>query len=104
MTRLRIVALDDTVVFPGMPISLPVDVGEDDKVLLVPRHGNSYGSVGVVAEVSERKRVAGRGLAASMTALHRGVPGAAPQAGDRNVYAVSSPWPSPASGRRCGRI
>ena len=77
MTRLRIVALDDTVVFPGMPISLPVDVGEDDKVLLVPRHGNSYGSVGVVAEVSERMRVAGRGLAASMTALHRGVPGAA---------------------------
>ena len=74
MTRLRIVALDDTVVFPGMPISLPVDVGEDDKVLLVPRHGNSYGSVGVVAEVSERMRVAGRGLAASMTALHRGVP------------------------------
>jgi ATP-dependent Lon protease len=77
MTRLRIVALDDTVVFPGMPISLPVDVGEDDKVLLVPRHRNSYGSVGVVAEVSERMRVAGRGLAASMTALHRGVPGAA---------------------------
>jgi len=77
MTRLRIVALDDTVVFPGMPVSLPVDVGEDGKVLLVPRHGNSYGSVGVVAEVSERMRVAGRGLAASMTALHRGVPGAA---------------------------
>ena len=77
MTRLRIVALDDTVVFPGMPITLPVDVGEDDKVLLVPRHGNTYGSVGVVAEVSERMRVAGRGLAASMTALHRGVPGAA---------------------------
>jgi ATP-dependent Lon protease len=77
MTRLRIVALDDTVVFPGMPITLPVDVGQDDKVLLVPRHGNSYGSVGVVAEVSERMRLAGRGLAASMTALHRGVPGAA---------------------------
>jgi ATP-dependent Lon protease len=77
MTRLRIVPLDDTVAFPGMPITLPVDVGEDDKVLLVPRHRNSYGSVGVVAEVSERMRVAGRGLAASMTALHRGVPGAA---------------------------
>jgi ATP-dependent Lon protease len=77
MNRLRIVALDDTVVFPGMPITLPVDVGQDDKVLLVPRHGHTYGSVGVVAEVSERMRLAGRGLAASMTALHRGVPGAA---------------------------
>ena len=77
MTRLRIVALDDTVVFPGMPITLPVDVGQDDKVLLVPRHGHTYGSVGVVAEVSERMRLAGRGLAASLTALHRGVPGKA---------------------------
>jgi ATP-dependent Lon protease len=77
MTRLRIVALDDTVLFPGMPITLPVDVGEDSKVLLVPRHGNSYGSVGVVAEVTEHVRVAGHRLAASMTALHRGVPGAA---------------------------
>jgi len=51
MTRLRIVSLDDTVVFPGMPITLPVDVGRDDRVLLVPRHANTYASVGVVAEV-----------------------------------------------------
>ncbi len=77
MTRLRIVALDETVVFPGMPITLPVDVGQDDKVLLVPRHGHTYGSVGVVAEVSERVRLAGRGFAASLTALYRGIPGAA---------------------------
>ncbi len=77
MSRLRIVALDDTVVFPGMPITLPVDVGRDDRVLLVPRHANSYGSVGVVAEVSDRVRLAGRGVAATLTALHRGIPGAA---------------------------
>jgi len=77
MTRLRIVSLDDTVVFPGMPITLPVDVGRDDRVLLVPRHTNTYASVGVVAEVSDRVRLAGRGVAATLTALHRGVPGAA---------------------------
>ena len=77
MTRLRIVSLDDTVVFPGMPITLPVDVGRDDRVLLVPRHANTYASVGVVAEVSDRVRLAGRGVAATLTALHRGVPGAA---------------------------
>ena len=46
MTRLRIVALDDTVVFPGMPVTLPVDVGQDDKVLLVPRHGHTYAERG----------------------------------------------------------
>src|SRR5258706_4404374 len=77
MNRLRIVPLDDAVVFPGMPVTLPVDVGPDERVLLVPRHGNTYASVGVVAEVSERMRRAGRGLAVSLTALHRGIPGAA---------------------------
>src|SRR6266550_3742097 len=77
MNRLRIVPLDDAVVFPGMPITLPVDVGRDEQVLLVPRSDNTYASVGVVAEVSERMRLAGRGLAVSLTALHRGIPGAA---------------------------
>ena len=37
MNRLRIIPLDDTVVFPGMPVTLPVDVGSDDRVLLVPK-------------------------------------------------------------------
>jgi len=77
MNRLRIVPLDDAVVFPGMPATLSVDVGRDEQVLVVPRHGNTYASVGVVADVSERMRLAGRGLAVSLTALHRGIPGAA---------------------------
>jgi ATP-dependent Lon protease len=77
MSRLRIVPLDDTVAFPGMPITLPVDVGTDDRVLLVPRQQNTYASVGVVAEVSERVRLAGHGLAVSLTALHRAIPGSA---------------------------
>jgi ATP-dependent Lon protease len=77
MNRLRIFPLDDSVVFPGMPVTLPVDVGSDERVLLVPRHDNTYASVGVVAEVSERVRLAGRGLAVSLIALHRATPGAA---------------------------
>jgi ATP-dependent Lon protease len=77
MNRLRIIPLDETVVFPGMPVTLPVDVGSDARVLLVPRRDNTYASVGVVAEVSERVRVAGRGLAVSLMALHRAAPGAA---------------------------
>ena len=62
MNRLRIIPLDDTVVFPGMPVTLPVDVGGDERVLLVPRQ-DAYAKVGVVAEVSERVRMAGRGFA-----------------------------------------
>src|SRR5438034_120957 len=43
MNRLRIIPLDDTVVFPGMPVTLPVDVGSDDRVLLVPRRADTAG-------------------------------------------------------------
>jgi len=77
MHRLRIIPLDDTVVFPGMPLTLPVDVGSDERVLLVPRHDGVYANVGVVAEVADRVRVAGRGVAVSLMPLHRAVPGAA---------------------------
>ena len=77
MKRLRIIPLDDTVVFPGMTVTLPVDVGSDDRVLLVPRRDETYANVGVVADVAERVRLAGRGLAVSMTGLHRAVPGGA---------------------------
>jgi ATP-dependent Lon protease len=77
MKRLRIIPLDDTVVFPGMPVTLTVDVGSDAQVLLVPRHDHAYARVGVVAEVAERVRVAGHGLAVALTPLHRAIPGAA---------------------------
>src|SRR5712671_1424947 len=77
MNRLRIIPLDETVVFPGMPVSLPVDVGADDRVLLVPRQDQTYAKVGVVAEVSERMRLAGRGLAVSLMGLHRATLGGA---------------------------
>ena len=77
MNRLRIIPLDEMVVFPGMPVTLPVDVGSDARVLLVPRRDNTYTNVGVVADVSERVRLAGRGLAVSLMALHRATPGAA---------------------------
>jgi ATP-dependent Lon protease len=77
MERLRLIGLDDTVVFPSMTVTLPVDVGNDRRVFLVPRHGNDYAPVGVVAEVAEQVRLPGGGKAAVLTGLHRGVAGAA---------------------------
>jgi ATP-dependent Lon protease len=77
MNRLRIIPLDDTVVFPGMAVTLTADVGSDARVLLVPRQDNTYATVGVEAEVAERVRVPGRGVAVSVMPLHRAVPGAA---------------------------
>src|SRR5438067_96639 len=100
MKRLRIIPLDDTVVFPGMPVTLSVDVGGDDRVLLVPRQQNTYARVGVVAEVSERVRIAGRGLAVSLMALHRAIPGgaAADEDGVLRVDFDSRPDETPATG------
>ena len=76
MGPLKLIPLDDVVVFPGMPVQLPVDPGGETRVLLVPRHGNGYAKVGVVAEVSSTGRRRNRGVA-SLVALHRAVPGAA---------------------------
>src|SRR5215475_681772 len=75
MANLRLVPLDDVVVFPGMPVTVSFDLGSDERVLLIPRRHNVFSKVGIVAEVdkSARRR---RGTA-TLLALHRGVPGAA---------------------------
>src|SRR5438093_303999 len=80
LSTLLLVPLEDTVVFPHMTVTLPVDVGEEDQVLLVPMHENNYASVGTVGEVVDRVRLPGGGHAVVVNGLHRGVLGAA--AGD----------------------
>jgi ATP-dependent Lon protease len=60
-----------------MDVTLPVDVGDESRVLLVPRHGSEYAHVGLVAEVGEHIRLPGRIHAVSLSGLHRGVAGAA---------------------------
>jgi ATP-dependent Lon protease len=75
MASLKLIPLDDIVVFPGMSLQLPIDPGGEARVLLIPKHGNGYAKVGVVAEVSPAKR-RNRGVA-SINAVHRAVPGVA---------------------------
>src|SRR5215470_15222223 len=77
MSTLRLIALEDIVVFPGMTVTLPVDVGDESRVLLVPQHGTEYANVGTVADVVERVRLPGRGVASVVTGRHRGIAGAA---------------------------
>jgi ATP-dependent Lon protease len=77
LTDLLLVPLEDTVVFPGMNVTLTVDVGDEDRVVLVPRHENEYAAVGTVAEVTERVRIRGGMNAVTLEGLHRGVIGAA---------------------------
>ncbi len=76
-TPLLLVPLDDTVVFPNMSVTLPIATGGEERVLLVPRHDGDFAKVGVVAKVDEQVRLPGGMQAAALTALHRGVIGAA---------------------------
>jgi ATP-dependent Lon protease len=86
MSRLLLVPLDDVVVFPGMSLTLAVDAGEDDRVLLVPHHENEYAGVGTVAEIADRVRLPGGGRAVALKGLHRGIAGAAHTMPDGRLY------------------
>jgi ATP-dependent Lon protease len=77
LSDLLLVPLEDTVVFPGMTVTLTVDVGDEDRVLLVPRHESEYATVGTVAEVADRVRLPGGGTAVALSGLHRAAIGAA---------------------------
>ena len=72
-----LVPVDDSVVFPNMTVTLTVDVGDDERVLLVPREDDEFASVGTVAEVVEHVRLPGGGHAVALAGLHRGIAGAA---------------------------
>jgi ATP-dependent Lon protease len=74
---LRLIPLEDTVVFPSMGITLTVDVGEDERVVLVPRHENEFLEVGTIAEVSETLRLPGGARAVALSGEHRALIGAA---------------------------
>jgi ATP-dependent Lon protease len=77
VSDMLLVPLEDTVVFPGMTVTLTVDTGDEARVLLVPRHEQDYAKVGTVAEVAERVPLPGGGRAVALSGLHRAVIGAA---------------------------
>src|SRR5262245_50272942 len=60
-----------------MDVTLTVDVGDEERVLLVPRHESDFAAVGTVAEVVDTVRLPGGGRAVSLTGLHRAIAGAA---------------------------
>jgi ATP-dependent Lon protease len=79
-----LIPLDEAIVFPTVTATLPIDVGEEERVFLLPRREGEYGRVGVVAEVIETG-VSRRGRAvATVVGLHRGLiaGGAQPGEGD----------------------
>ena len=72
-----LVPIEDIVVFPHMTVTLTAEVGDEERVLLMPRHENEYAKVGTVAQVVEKVRLPGGAVAVQLSGLHRGVAGAA---------------------------
>jgi ATP-dependent Lon protease len=98
---LRLIPLEDTVVFPNMGITLTEEVGDDERVVLVPRHENEFLDVGTIAEVTERLRLPGGGHAVALSGEHRGLIGAAQTGpgGELRVEVEERPDEVPVDGR-----
>src|SRR5215212_227909 len=101
MERLVLVPLDDSVVFPNMSVTLGIDVGDEDRVVLVPRKGDEFASVGTVAAVVDRVRLPGGGRAVALEGQHRGRIGAAQTGSDGRlrVEVEAHPDSVPVDGR-----
>jgi ATP-dependent Lon protease len=95
MSRLLLVPLDDVVVFPGMSLTLAIDAGDEERVLLVPRHESEFAAVGTVAEVTDKVRLPGGGRAFALQGLHRGVAGAAQTLPDGRLFVEVDEQPDP---------
>ncbi|MFA4927725.1 MAG: endopeptidase La [Patulibacter sp.] len=76
-STLLLIPLDDGVVFPTMDVTLPIDPGNEDRVLLVPRINGEFAAVGTIARVKNRVRLPGGGHGALVEGEARGVAGAA---------------------------
>ncbi|HET7507140.1 MAG TPA: endopeptidase La [Solirubrobacterales bacterium] len=79
----RLIALDEAIVFPTVTATLPIDVGEEERVFLIPRRDGEYGRVGVVAEVIETGLSRRGRPVATVLGLHRAlIAGSAQQGAD----------------------
>src|SRR3954471_18583260 len=78
MSTLLLIPLDDTVVFPTMDVTLPVDTHGEERVLLVPRHNGDFAKVGTIARVAQTVRLPGGVRGAVLEGEARGVAGAGP--------------------------
>jgi ATP-dependent Lon protease len=88
-----LIPLDDTVVFPNMTVTLPLDTADEERVLVVPRHESVYAKVGTVAEVGERGRLPGGAPVVTLTGLHRALIGAAETGRGGRLYAEADERP-----------
>jgi ATP-dependent Lon protease len=101
METLLLIPVDDSVVYPNMQVTLAVDAGTEERVVLVPRKGDEFASVGTVAQVTDHVRLPGGGRAVALDGLHRGLIGAArtDATGALRVDVTAHPDDIPVDGR-----
>jgi ATP-dependent Lon protease len=101
METMLLVPVDDSVVFPTMTVTLAIDVGDEERVVLVPRKGDEFASVGTVAAVVDRVRLPGGGRAVALEGQHRGRIGAARTGADGRLRVEVEAYPDdvPVDGR-----
>ena len=98
METLLLVPVDDSVVFPNMTVTLAIDVGDESRVVLVPRADGAFAAVGTVAEVVEQLRLPGGARAVALAGRHRATIGAAStDPGGELRVEVDPRWRTPAS-------
>ena len=86
MEKYLLIPLDETVVFPGMTVQMPLDTARESRVLLVPRHEGEYAKVGTVAEVIETGRLPGGAQIATVTGQTRALLRAAETSAGGRLY------------------
>jgi ATP-dependent Lon protease len=89
--RYLLIALDDTVVFPNVTVTLPLETGDEARVLLVPRHEGTYAEVGTVAEIVESGRLPGGTTVVTLTGVNRALLRAAATSADGRLYVDVEP-------------
>ena len=101
METLLLIPVDDSVVYPNMQVTLAVDAGTEERVVLVPRKGDEFASVGTVAAVVDQVRLPGGGRAVSLDGQHRALIGAASTdaSGALRVEVTAHPDDVPVDGR-----
>lgn len=99
-STLLLIPLDDGVVFPTMDVTLPIDPGTEDRVLLVPRIDGEFATVGTIARVKRKVRLPGGGHGALFEGEARGIAGAASTGpnGDLRVTVEEHPDDVPVDG------
>ena len=80
-----LIPLDDAIVFPAVTATMPIDVGTEDRIFLLPRRRGEFGRIGVVAEVVERAQLPNGMPVATVVGLHRGLAGAATAGADEGL-------------------